>query len=906
MAERHPGTGVGPVAGRPAAGGGVLASMSAGVGALAWLAQVPMRRWASPCLRGTRTRARLAADAREAWRCCGRAALAARWRCWSPGRCRRCCRAGARCRSWRSARSAGALIGCCGGTGRCGAGSEREGGRWRPALAALGEHRAAAWRGLRGRAAAVPAAGRRRAAGLAGPARWSGAGWSQPRCMPACCRSRTLLLQAGAVRGLAHGLPVVEMDAVEDEAESSCSIPTRPCAGPGLPAAPVVERPRWRELYAAARHGRVERALPLLEAGADPHARPRPGARDQRSLPMLAAVLPDLRLLRALIARGVDLNAAHAGDDAAARRHPRQLARPSGSGDDPARQRRRPARRRRRRQHAAAPRRAQLRSRRGRAAARCRRGDRCAQPRRRSARSAPPAPPATGASRASCWNAAPSPNLPAGQPVAARRRRRRRRRSAGVQLLLRHKAQGRRARCARPQRPARSRLRRPCRDHRASPARRRRRRATRAMAKAAPRCWKPRAAAIAAGAGGAVHRRRPTSHASDGQGAQCAAPGLRRGGAVAGAGAARCSSWAWIRAHTDARRPRRDRPRGERRPLDAGGGAGSAYRALPVSMDEDDGAPPDRPPQLLLRERLLEGAAEPQLGGLLPLASAAATSMACCAMPRSADSPARVDWLLRHGANPEARVRSARDAGAGGVGARHGHGIEQRAPAVRARRLAGGRRRTGALPRAPAWLPATRQARRRDVRDGTAGARRRSLCGVAGRRSAAGAGGAPGLAAPAAAAGRAWRRPGRPRQPRHDRAAPGRRARPRRRAQAADRRRRLAGPARAPTARRRWAWRWPPVVATWPHWLDWRGWRLPGRALQPIRPAGGGDRRRRRRGAPPARPRPAGRRHRRQGCSALLRAAGGGHRAVVDAAARARRRPGAWPRTPAPRRCRRR
>jgi len=40
---------------------------------------------------------------------------------------------------------------------------------------------------------------------------------------------------------------------------------------------------------------------------------PATDVRDQRSLPVLAAVLPDLRLLRALIARGVDLNAAHAG-----------------------------------------------------------------------------------------------------------------------------------------------------------------------------------------------------------------------------------------------------------------------------------------------------------------------------------------------------------------------------------------------------------------------------------------------------------------------------------------------------------------------------------------------------------------------------------------------------------------
>ncbi|TXI48196.1 MAG: hypothetical protein E6Q50_11475 [Lysobacter sp.] len=66
-------------------------------------------------------------------------------------------------------------------------------------------------------------------------------------------------------------------------------------------------------LYDAARNGRVERALALLDAGADPHALPPADARDQRDLAMLAAVLPDLRLLRGLIARGVDLNAGHGG-----------------------------------------------------------------------------------------------------------------------------------------------------------------------------------------------------------------------------------------------------------------------------------------------------------------------------------------------------------------------------------------------------------------------------------------------------------------------------------------------------------------------------------------------------------------------------------------------------------------
>src|SRR6478735_4584463 len=66
-------------------------------------------------------------------------------------------------------------------------------------------------------------------------------------------------------------------------------------------------------LYSAARSGRVDRALALLDGGANAHAFPPPNERDQRTLPMLAAILPDLRLLRALIQHGVDLNAAHGG-----------------------------------------------------------------------------------------------------------------------------------------------------------------------------------------------------------------------------------------------------------------------------------------------------------------------------------------------------------------------------------------------------------------------------------------------------------------------------------------------------------------------------------------------------------------------------------------------------------------
>lgn len=71
--------------------------------------------------------------------------------------------------------------------------------------------------------------------------------------------------------------------------------------------------PLEAELYAAARAGRVEQALQLIDDGANVHAPPPWDERDQRSLAALAAVLPDLRLLRALIARGIDLNQAHAG-----------------------------------------------------------------------------------------------------------------------------------------------------------------------------------------------------------------------------------------------------------------------------------------------------------------------------------------------------------------------------------------------------------------------------------------------------------------------------------------------------------------------------------------------------------------------------------------------------------------
>ncbi|MGB3394474.1 MAG: ankyrin repeat domain-containing protein, partial [Stenotrophomonas sp.] len=80
-----------------------------------------------------------------------------------------------------------------------------------------------------------------------------------------------------------------------------------------MPLEPLAQHELLPQLYAAARSGRVDRALQLLDAGADPQALPPEDSRDQRSLAVLAAVLPDLRLLRTLIGRGVDVNLAHRG-----------------------------------------------------------------------------------------------------------------------------------------------------------------------------------------------------------------------------------------------------------------------------------------------------------------------------------------------------------------------------------------------------------------------------------------------------------------------------------------------------------------------------------------------------------------------------------------------------------------
>ncbi|WP_305806361.1 ankyrin repeat domain-containing protein [Stenotrophomonas sp. YIM B06876] len=89
--------------------------------------------------------------------------------------------------------------------------------------------------------------------------------------------------------------------------------PFADAAAAPVPLEPIARNELVPKLYEAARSGRVDRALQLIEAGADVHALPQNDWRDQRSLAVLAAVLPDLRLLRALISARVDVNQPHRG-----------------------------------------------------------------------------------------------------------------------------------------------------------------------------------------------------------------------------------------------------------------------------------------------------------------------------------------------------------------------------------------------------------------------------------------------------------------------------------------------------------------------------------------------------------------------------------------------------------------
>lgn len=69
-------------------------------------------------------------------------------------------------------------------------------------------------------------------------------------------------------------------------------------------------------LLCAAYSAQISLALAALERGADPDAVPGPAQRDQRTALMMAVTMPDLRLLRALIAKGADVNKTQNGNTA--------------------------------------------------------------------------------------------------------------------------------------------------------------------------------------------------------------------------------------------------------------------------------------------------------------------------------------------------------------------------------------------------------------------------------------------------------------------------------------------------------------------------------------------------------------------------------------------------------------
>ena len=457
------------------------------------------------------------------------------------------------------------------------------------------------------------------------------------------------LLQTAPARLLLHGLPVREMPvpAREEARHEIAPAVEVPMAAPLADAAPSVDVPALTaELYAAARIGRVERALQALEAGADPSAEPPAGEKDRRSLPVLAAILPDLRLLRALIARGVDLNAAHAQATpllAATRDswhgRPEAVMTLLANGADP---RATDAEGNTPLHHAA------------------RSSDPGVAALLRDAGADMEALNADGLSPLGVACASGNWRLArfllergaktepvGGQPALLAAAGSEDDDAAGVQLLLRHKARVD-ARDAR----GRSAL------HEA------------AAAGHAGIC----AVLLDAGAdarGRDGEGRTPLLDAAragsaDALEALLAAQADPRDCDAAGTNAlhlacgAEAPSGAIVRRLLALGVDPQGRDADGRSAVDIAAAAGrwtlvaalDPARALPVAMDADDGPPPDRPPLVLLRERLLAGE---DARDLVPLVDRVALD-GLLADAEVASDPARLDWLLRHGARPEARL----------------------------------------------------------------------------------------------------------------------------------------------------------------------------------------------------------------------------------------------------------
>ncbi len=153
-------------------------------------------------------------------------------------------------------------------------------------------------------------------------------------------------------------------------------------------------------------------------------------------------------------------------------------------------------------------------------------------------------------------------------------------------------------------------------------------------------------------------------------------------------------------------------------------------RALPVSMEvDDDGAPPDRPPLLLLRERLLDIGPSRELLPLAALLGPAELNGLLTDAEIVLDVE-RVEWLLRRGAQPEARVPgmpmpvvAALQRGKQGIELLQVLFAHGASPAGRG----------GLAGYLAACLAGRTGRRRRALRDRVAGTRRGSLRGIAGR-----------------------------------------------------------------------------------------------------------------------------------------------------------------------------
>jgi len=98
-----------------------------------------------------------------------------------------------------------------------------------------------------------------------------------------------------------------EVELVESADETPAAGEAEASAAPALPQASLDEG-----LLAAVRSGDAANVRDWLARGADPDAVPAAGARDQRSALILAAELPDTRVLRTLIAAGAEVNRPHA------------------------------------------------------------------------------------------------------------------------------------------------------------------------------------------------------------------------------------------------------------------------------------------------------------------------------------------------------------------------------------------------------------------------------------------------------------------------------------------------------------------------------------------------------------------------------------------------------------------